>query len=105
MHSGAPSESDTDNHHRHCQFVAGGREPMEVADEQQQQASSKSWAKQIEESYQLQLELALRLSSQSASTDDPNLLGLGPTSSSSSSPQAMSHRFWVLGILFFLVNE
>ncbi|XLU93435.1 hypothetical protein S245_007787 [Arachis hypogaea] len=73
---------------------------MDGPDEEQQQVSSnsiKSWAKQIEESYQLQLQLALRLSSQSASSDNPNFLDLQPTSSDSA--QAMSHRFWVNGCL------
>ncbi|XLR10942.1 hypothetical protein S83_038880 [Arachis hypogaea] len=73
---------------------------MDAPDEEQQQVSSnsiKSWAKQIEESYQLQLQLALRLSSQSASSDNPNFLDLQPTSSDSA--LAMSHRFWVNGCL------
>ncbi|MED6184587.1 hypothetical protein PIB30_048853 [Stylosanthes scabra] len=73
---------------------------MDAADEEQQQVSStsKSWAKQIEESYQLQLQLALRVSSHSASANTPNFLDLQPTSSSDSA-QAMSHRFWVNGCL------
>ncbi|KAL1330425.1 hypothetical protein HN51_047653 [Arachis hypogaea] len=78
-------------HHHHS---------MDAPDEEQQQVSSnsiKSWAKQIEESYQLQLQLALRLSSQSASSDNPNFLDLQPTSSDSA--LAMSHRFWVNGCL------
>lgn len=58
------------------------------------QASFKSWAKQTEESYQLQQALALRLSSQAACADDPNFLDL-ESSSSSSSAEAVSHRFWV----------
>lgn len=61
--------------------------------------SSKSWAQQTEESYQLQLALALRLSSEAMSSDDPNLLDPvtdeTTVSSSSSSAESLSHRFWV----------
>lgn len=60
----------------------------------------KSWAQQTEESYQLQLALALRLSSEATCADDPNFLDPVPDesalrSSSSSSAEAVSHRFWV----------
>lgn len=62
--------------------------------------SGKSWAQQTEESYQLQLALALRLSSEATCADDPNFLDPVPDESalrsgSSSSPEVVSHRFWV----------
>ncbi|KAI3924157.1 hypothetical protein MKX01_029692 [Papaver californicum] len=69
--------------------------------------TSKSWAQQTEESYQLQLALALRLSSEATCADDPNFLDPVPdeskirNSSNSSSPEAMSHRFWVNGCLSY----
>lgn len=63
-------------------------------------SSGKSWAQQTEESYQLQLALALRLSSEATCADDPNFLDPLPDESalrntSSSSAEAVSHRFWV----------
>lgn len=66
-------------------------------------SSVKSWAQQTEESYQLQLALALRLSSEATCADDPNFLDPMPDesglrSTSSNSPEALSHRFWV-GVL------
>ncbi|KAG9459098.1 hypothetical protein H6P81_003606 [Aristolochia fimbriata] len=68
-------------------------------------SSSKSWAQQTEESYQLQLALALRLSSEATCADDPNFLcpvldepGVGP---SVASAESMSHRFWVNGCLSY----
>lgn len=67
-------------------------------------SSGKSWAQQTEESYQLQLALALRLSSEAACADDPNFLDPVPDEtvlrSSSSSAEAVSHRFWVCVITF-----
>ncbi|CAA3007731.1 serine threonine- kinase CTR1 isoform X1 [Olea europaea subsp. europaea] len=69
--------------------------------------SSKSWAQQTEESYQLQLALTLRLSSTAASADDPNFLDPVPdelasrASSSLASAETMSHRFWVNGCLSY----
>ncbi|KAI9076550.1 hypothetical protein K1719_041536 [Acacia pycnantha] len=81
--------------------VSGDLRPMNVVDEFDHlkgQASFKSWAKQTEESYQLQQALALRLSSQAASADDPNFLDL-ESSSSSNSVEAVSHPFWVNGCL------
>ncbi|KAA8518623.1 hypothetical protein F0562_016097 [Nyssa sinensis] len=69
--------------------------------------SSKSWAQQTEESYQLQLALALRLSSEATCADDPNFLDPVPdesvsrSSARSSSAEAMSHRFWVNGCLSY----
>ncbi|KAI9124390.1 hypothetical protein K1719_004312 [Acacia pycnantha] len=81
--------------------VSGDLRPMTVVDEFDHlkgQASFKSWAKQTEESYQLQQALVLRLSSQAASADDPNFLDL-ESSSSSNSADAVSHRFWVNGCL------
>ncbi|XP_054812621.1 serine/threonine-protein kinase CTR1-like isoform X2 [Prosopis cineraria] len=69
-------------------------------------SSGKSWAQQTEEGYQLQLALALRLSSDATCADDPNFLDPVPDdsvlrSSSSSSPEAVSHRFWVNGCLSY----
>ncbi|KAF7818741.1 serine/threonine-protein kinase CTR1 [Senna tora] len=69
-------------------------------------SSGKSWAQQTEESYQLQLALALRLSSEATCADDPNFLDPVPDesalrSSSSSSPELVSHRFWVNGCLSY----
>ncbi|KAI4349020.1 hypothetical protein L6164_009675 [Bauhinia variegata] len=63
-------------------------------------SSGKSWAQQTEESYQLQLALALRFSSEATCADDPNFLDPVPDestlrSSSSSSAEAVSHRYWV----------
>ncbi|CAK7325312.1 unnamed protein product [Dovyalis caffra] len=64
------------------------------------EATIKSWAKQTEESYQLQLALALRLSSQAALANDPNFLDLNSNASKkgapsfSDSPESLSHRFW-----------
>ncbi|RWR82519.1 serine/threonine-protein kinase CTR1 isoform X1 [Cinnamomum micranthum f. kanehirae] len=68
-------------------------------------SSSKSWAQQTEESYQLQLALALRLSSEATCADDPNLfcpasdncvMGYPPPSA-----ESVSHRFWVNGCLSY----
>ncbi|CAL5422217.1 unnamed protein product [Camellia sinensis] len=70
-------------------------------------SSSKSWAQQTEESYQLQLALALRLSSEATCADDPNFLDPVPDEStsrslpSSGSAEPMSHRFWVNGSLSY----
>ncbi|KAG8647110.1 serine/threonine-protein kinase CTR1 isoform X1 [Manihot esculenta] len=69
-------------------------------------SSGKSWAQQTEESYQLQLALALRLSSEATCADDPNFLDPMPDesallSTSSNSPEALSHRFWVNGCLSY----
>lgn len=68
--------------------------------------SGKSWAQQTEESYQLQLALALRLSSEATCADDPNFLDPVPDESAlrsgpASSPEAISHRFWVNGCLSY----
>ncbi|KAI4349019.1 hypothetical protein L6164_009675 [Bauhinia variegata] len=69
-------------------------------------SSGKSWAQQTEESYQLQLALALRFSSEATCADDPNFLDPVPDestlrSSSSSSAEAVSHRYWVNGCLSY----
>ncbi|KAL8140555.1 hypothetical protein V2J09_006576 [Rumex salicifolius] len=69
-------------------------------------SSSKSWAQQTEESYQLQLALALRLSSEATCADDPNFLDpvsdqSTSRSSSSESSESISHRFWVNGSLSY----
>ncbi|KAF7146862.1 hypothetical protein RHSIM_Rhsim03G0081400 [Rhododendron simsii] len=66
--------------------------------------SSKSWAQQTEESYQLQLALALRLSSEATCADDPNFLDPVPDESASrslASAESISHRFWVNGCLSY----
>ncbi|KAJ8765898.1 hypothetical protein K2173_020414 [Erythroxylum novogranatense] len=68
--------------------------------------SFKSWAQQMEESYQLQLALALRLSSRAASTNDPHVLdfdsdGQRKFASSFDSPEALIYRFWVNGSLSY----
>ncbi|GMI84764.1 SUGAR-INSENSITIVE 1, CONSTITUTIVE TRIPLE RESPONSE 1 [Hibiscus trionum] len=66
--------------------------------------SGKSWAQQTEESYQLQLALAVRLSSEATCADDPNFLGPvsdDSTTTSSSSAEIVSHRFWVSGCLSY----
>ncbi|XP_002528586.3 serine/threonine-protein kinase CTR1 [Ricinus communis] len=70
-------------------------------------SSGKSWAQQTEESYQLQLALALRLSSEATCADDPNFLDPVPDestlrSTSSNSPEVLSHRFWVNGCLSYI---
>ncbi|KAI4300418.1 hypothetical protein L6164_033801 [Bauhinia variegata] len=69
-------------------------------------SSGKSWAQQTEESYQLQLALALRFSSEATCADDPNFLDPVPDesalrSSSPSSVEAVSHRYWVHGCLSY----
>ncbi|XVF76276.1 hypothetical protein PTKIN_Ptkin13bG0253200 [Pterospermum kingtungense] len=69
-------------------------------------SSGKSWAQQTEESYQLQLALALRLSSEATCADDPNFLDPVPDDSevrttTSSSAETVSHRFWVNGCLSY----
>uniref|UniRef100_A0A803N6R0 non-specific serine/threonine protein kinase n=1 Tax=Chenopodium quinoa TaxID=63459 RepID=A0A803N6R0_CHEQI len=74
--------------------------------EERESSSSKSWAQQTEESYQLQLALALRLSSEAACADDPNFLDpmLDESSSRlsfSESAESISHRFWVNGCLSY----
>ncbi|KAF8396459.1 hypothetical protein HHK36_018081 [Tetracentron sinense] len=86
-------------------FKSGGGESRLMAAEAVGSSSSKSWAQQTEESYQLQLALALRLSSDATCADDPNFLDPVPdeseTRSFSASAQAMSHRFWVNGCLSY----
>ncbi|XP_041998055.1 serine/threonine-protein kinase CTR1-like isoform X2 [Salvia splendens] len=70
-------------------------------------SSSKSWAQQTEESYQLQLALAIRLSSEATCADDPNFLDPVPdqaasiASSSPASAEAISHRYWRNGCLSY----
>ncbi|XP_022767168.1 serine/threonine-protein kinase CTR1-like isoform X2 [Durio zibethinus] len=69
-------------------------------------STGKSWAQQTEESYQLQLALALRLSSEATCADDANFLDPVPDDSailttSSSSAETVSHRFWVNGCLSY----
>lgn len=66
-------------------------------------SSSKSWAQQAEEAYQLQLALALRLCSEASSANDPNYLNPGDemVPAERTLPQSMSHRFWVNGSLSY----
>ncbi|XP_042045966.1 serine/threonine-protein kinase CTR1-like isoform X2 [Salvia splendens] len=70
-------------------------------------SSSKSWAQQTEESYQLQLALAIRLSSEATCADDPNFLDPVPdqaasvASSSPASAEAISNRYWRNGCLSY----
>nr|GMD87515.1 serine/threonine-protein kinase CTR1-like isoform X1 [Ipomoea batatas] len=67
--------------------------------------STKSWAQQTEESYQLQLALALRLSSEATCDDDPHFLvhvldeGASRSSASTASAESMPHRFGVSFII------
>ncbi|KAK1617158.1 hypothetical protein QYE76_022675 [Lolium multiflorum] len=68
--------------------------------------SSKSWAQQAEEAYQLQLALALRLCSDAAAAADPNFLDSSSYSAPEQhhhqhTPQSLSHRFWVNGCLSY----
>ncbi|KAL5709595.1 non-specific serine/threonine protein kinase [Ranunculus cassubicifolius] len=78
------------------EVLSKGREPP---------GSSKSWAQQTEESYQLQLALALRLSNDATCADDPHFLDPVPDESarrsSTTSPEILSHRFWVNGCLSY----
>ncbi|KAF5194343.1 kinase [Thalictrum thalictroides] len=96
---------------------SGGGELMLKGREAAGSSSSKTWAQQTEESYQLQLALALRLSNDATCADDPNFLDPVPDESarrsSSASPEVLSHRFWVNGCLsyfdripdgFYLIN-
>ncbi|XP_039024765.1 serine/threonine-protein kinase CTR1-like [Hibiscus syriacus] len=99
------------------QIQSNGFEHQLQCKEMMAASFSRSWAQQTEESYQLQLALALRVSSQAATAADSNFLDFGSDANSnrvpSSSPQHVSHRFWVNGILsyfdripdgFYLVN-
>nr|XP_043611427.1 serine/threonine-protein kinase CTR1 [Erigeron canadensis] len=68
----------------------------------------KSWAKQTEESYQLQLALALRLSLEASCSDDPNLLDHVTDDDQNlklrvvgESAESLSHRFWANGCLSY----
>lgn len=62
-------------------------------------SSSKSWAQQAEEAYNLQLALALRLCSEASAAADPNFLDSSIAAADHfqpiASPQSLSHRFWV----------
>lgn len=66
-------------------------------------SSSKSWAQQAEEAYQLQLALALRLCSEASCANDPNYLDPGDhmISVERAPPETTSHRFWVNGSLSY----
>ncbi|KAE8709745.1 Serine/threonine-protein kinase CTR1 [Hibiscus syriacus] len=90
--------NQTDNSYR-LQVQADGFE-HQLQCKEMMASFNRSWAQQTEESYQLQLALALRVSSQAASVADSNFLDFGSDAnsnrvSSSSSPQHVSHRFWV----------
>ncbi|XP_047959666.1 serine/threonine-protein kinase CTR1-like [Salvia hispanica] len=63
--------------------------------------SSKSWAQQTEEGYQLQFTLALRLSSEATCADDPNLLHPVPNEAVSIASSEISHRYWINGCLSY----
>ncbi|KAK1426028.1 hypothetical protein QVD17_14695 [Tagetes erecta] len=66
--------------------------------------SLKSWAKQTEESYQLQLALALRLSTEATCGNDPNLLDVVQDETvrlSVCSAEGLSRRFWASGCLSY----
>ncbi|PKA57203.1 Serine/threonine-protein kinase CTR1 [Apostasia shenzhenica] len=66
-------------------------------------SSSKSWAQQAEETYQLQLALALRLCSETSCASDSNLLDPDDqfVPAERASAESMSHRFWVNGWLTY----
>ncbi|AQK71412.1 Serine/threonine-protein kinase CTR1 [Zea mays] len=68
-------------------------------------SSSKSWAQQAEEAYNLQLALALRLCSEASAAADPNFLDSSIAAADHlqpiASPQSLSHRFWVNGCLSY----
>ncbi|KAM0866057.1 hypothetical protein ACQ4PT_042855 [Festuca glaucescens] len=76
-----------------------------AADRPPDSSSGKSWAQQAEEAYQLQLALALRLCSDAASAADPNFLDSSSAPEhhhhTATSPQSLSHRFWVNGCLSY----
>ncbi|KAG6430547.1 hypothetical protein SASPL_108617 [Salvia splendens] len=63
--------------------------------------SSKTWAQQTEESYQLQFALALRLSSEATCADDPNFLRTVPDEAVSIASSEISHRYWINGCLSY----
>ncbi|XP_055807072.1 serine/threonine-protein kinase CTR1-like isoform X2 [Solanum dulcamara] len=70
-------------------------------------SAARSWALQMEESYQLQLALAIRLSSEATCADCPNFLDpatdvlASRDSDSSVSAETMSHRLWINGCLSY----
>eukprot|EP01018_Ginkgo_biloba_P001230 Gb_26546 [translate_table: standard] len=70
--------------------------------------SSKNWAQQTEESYNLQLALALRLTAEASTTEELHLLdshfketNVGSGSSTWKSVEGVAHRFWVNGSLSY----
>lgn len=75
------------------------------ADRAPSSSSSKSWAQQAEEAYNLQLALALRLCSEASAAADPNFLDSSIAAADHlqpiASPQSLSHRFWVNGCLSY----
>ncbi|KAF8403220.1 hypothetical protein HHK36_011319 [Tetracentron sinense] len=101
----AANDLEMSGHLQDDGFKSGGSELRLKGVEAVGSSSSKSWAQQTEESYQLQLALALRLSSEVSCADDPNFLDPVPDESairsSSASAEAMSHRFWVNGCLSY----
>ncbi|KAB5552302.1 hypothetical protein DKX38_009613 [Salix brachista] len=105
LSTGGGNEIDQAYGYEDGNFVrAAARAPVDVS--ANNGSSGKSWAQQTEESYQLQLALALRLSSEATCADDPHFLDSVPDesalrSSTSNSPEALSHRFWVNGCLSY----
>ncbi|KAH8505787.1 hypothetical protein Peur_044891 [Populus x canadensis] len=105
LSTGGGNEIDQAYGYEDGNFVrAAARPPVDIS--ANNGSSGKSWAQQTEESYQLQLALALRLSSEATCADDPHFLDPVPDesalrSSTSNSPEALSHRFWVNGCLSY----
>ncbi|XP_047337004.1 serine/threonine-protein kinase CTR1 [Impatiens glandulifera] len=112
MPSAAASDPDFYSHVQDDSFkvsAGGGSEFISKSSETRLggSSSSRTWAQQTEESYQLQLALALRLSSEASCADDPNFLD--PVSDEfesrsftlSGSLELISHRFWVSGRLSY----
>ncbi|XP_029117550.1 serine/threonine-protein kinase CTR1 isoform X2 [Elaeis guineensis] len=83
--------------------TAGEARAKEGAEVIGSSSSSKSWAQQAEETYQLQLALALRLCSEAACASYPNFLDAGDQMAPAerASAESMSHRFWVNGCLSY----
>jgi serine/threonine-protein kinase CTR1 len=108
LSTGGGNEIDQAYGYEDGNFVrAAARPPVDIS--ANNGSSGKSWAQQTEESYQLQLALALRLSSEATCADDPHFLDPVPDesalrSSTSNSPEALSHRFWVCLLLYCLMR-
>ncbi|KAJ4979785.1 hypothetical protein NE237_010565 [Protea cynaroides] len=99
------NDFDINSYSQDDAFKAGAVELRVNAVDAAGSSSPKSWARQIEESYQLQLALVLRLSLEATFAEDPNFLDHASDESTSSSPtssaESMSHRFWVNGCLSY----